>query len=138
LGKDAHDGERTNAFTHSFWIASLRNLAIKLSDPMSWALSIGVRHEDDANGQGSTDPTKKKLSDMDLHNNRVGYDNASTVSLYRSRVGMRRAATKANAYNATNRSIDGASTRQLVYVVADNHNPAASTIHAGSPSLCQQ
>ena len=59
-------------------------------------------------------------------------------SLYRACVGMRRAATKANAYNATNRSIDGAAARQLVYVFKDNHNPTASTIHAGSPSLCQQ
>jgi hypothetical protein len=96
-----------------------------------------VQVELDSDGQYSPDTTKKKLSDMDLHNNRVGYDNASTVSLYRACLGMRRAATKSNAYNAIGRAIDGAAVRQLVYVFRDNHDPDATIFAAQSPSKCK-
>jgi hypothetical protein len=50
---------------------------------------------------------------------------------------MRRAATKANAYDASDRSISGATIRQLVYIRPDGF-PGTLAFHIGSPSACVQ
>jgi Domain of unknown function (DUF6973) len=137
MAPGSHDGTRANAFQHSFWVAAMRNEAIKRRQPKDWALELARRHELDDQAQYSHDRALKKLSDMDLHNNLVGYENASAVSLYRACVGMRRAAAKANAYDAVGRrSVDDASRRQLVYVLPDDAYP--TTIHVQQRSACVQ
>jgi hypothetical protein len=75
-----NDGSRANAFQHSYWTALMTRTAREAGREWYLGEDFAIRHEYDRNGNPQwryRDDRIRRLSLMDLHNDRVGYELAS-------------------------------------------------------------